>query len=325
MGDCNFIDSVFLSSEILTEIFSNFSVTSNTTESMLSENYLANASWPICLLLGIPVNAYCLYHLIKVTKLNSYIKAIMAIMVIHFMAGYIAIFCSLIPILFFDIQNYITCTILTTPLGYAGPSLQTMSGLTSVIRYYMAWMTSKNKIYQNNVIIIAVTVTVTFLYSVPIITDIFYDKYMVLTCMNRDLMNYHNPITVIVTFIMTLATLCGILADICMIKLLKKMKLAPQGDQLVPWVSWKDETQSFEQSVPRNSTLISTAILIIAGFWFAFCKTLAETLFLNTIVNIFMMPLIIKFTISSNLKTKIEIPKGLHFHENQMNGKTFVR
>ena len=325
MGDCNFIDSVFLSSEILTEIFSNFSVTSNTTESMLSENYLAHASWPICLLLGIPVNAYCLYHLIKVTKLNSYIKAIMAIMVIHFMGGYVAIFCSLIPILFFDIQNYVACTILTTPLGYSGTYLQTMSGLTSVIRYYMAWMTSKNKIYQNKVIIIAVTGTVTFLYSLPIVTDIFYDKYMVLTCMNRDLMNYHNPITVIVTFIMTLATLCGILADICMIKLLKKMKLAPQGDQLVPWVSWKDETQSFEQSVPRNSTLISTAILIIAGFWFAFCKTLAETLFLNTIVNIFMMPLIIKFTISSNLKTKIEIPKGLHFHENQMNGKTFVR
>jgi hypothetical protein len=186
----------------------------------------------------------------------------------------------------------------------------------------MAWMTSKNKIYQNKVIVIAVTVTITFLYSLPISTDIFYDKYMVLSCMNKDLMNYHNPITIIVTFIMTLATLCGIMADICMIKLLKKMKLAPQGDQLVPWVSWKDETQSFEQSVPRNSTLISTAILIIAGFWFAFCKTLAETLFLNTIVNIFMMPLIIKFTISSNLKTKIEIPKGLHFHENQMGGKT---
>ena len=303
-------------------MFSNFLVTSNSTESMLSENYLVHASWPICLVLGIPVNAYCLYHLIKVTKLNSYIKAIMAIMIIHFMAGYVAIFCSLIPILFFDIQNYVACTILTTPLGYSGTSFQTMSGLTSVIRYYMAWMTSKNKIYQSKVIIIAVTGTVTFLYSLPIVTDIFYDKYMVLTCMNINLMNYHNPITIIVTFILTLATLCGIIADICMIKLLKKMKLASQGCQLVPWVSWKDETQNFEQSVPRNSTLISTAILFIAGFWFAFCKTLAETLFLNTIVNIFMMPLIIKFTISSNLKTKIEIPKGLHFHENQMIGKT---
>ena len=72
----------------MTEIFSNFLVTSNSTESMLSESYLAYASWPICLVFGIPVNAYCLYHLIKVTKLNSYIKAIMAIMAIHFMAGY---------------------------------------------------------------------------------------------------------------------------------------------------------------------------------------------------------------------------------------------
>ena len=101
------------------------------------------------------------------------------------------------------------------------------------------------------------------------------------------------------------------------------MKLASQGSQLIPWISGKDETQNFEQSVPRNSTLISTAILFMVGFWFAFCKTLAETLFLNTIANIFLMPLIIKFTIISNLKTNIEIPKGLHFHENQMIGKKF--
>ena len=294
---------------------------------MLSESYLAYASWPISLALGIPVNAYCLYHLIKVTKLNSHIKAIMAIMVIHFIAGYVAIFFSLIPILFFEIQNFITCTILTTPLGYVGPFLQTMSALTSMIRFYMAWMTSKNKIYHNKVIIITVSLTVTFFYSLPIVNDIIYDKFMVLACMNRDLMNYHklrhNPITVIVTFIMALATLCGIMADICMIKLLKKIKLASQGCQLMPWIGVKDETQNFERSVPRNSTLISTAILFMVGFWFAFCETLAETLFLNSFANIFVMPLIIKFTISSNLKTKIEIPKGLHFHENQMIGKKF--
>ena len=302
-------------------------MTSNSTESMLSESYLAYASWPISLALGIPVNAYCLYHLIKVTKLNSHIKAIMAIMVIHFIAGYVAIFFSLIPILFFEIQNFITCTILTTPLGYVGPFLQTMSALTSMIRFYMAWMTSKNKIYHNKVIIITVSLTVTFFYSLPIVNDIIYDKFMVLACMNRDLMNYHklrhNPITVIVTFIMALATLCGIMADICMIKLLKKIKLASQGCQLMPWIGAKDETQNFERSVPRNSTLISTAILFMVGFWFAFCETLAETLFLNSFANIFVMPLIIKFTISSNLKTKIEIPKGLHFHENQMIGKKF--
>ena len=196
-----------------------------------------------------------------------------------------------------------------------------------MIRFYMAWMTSKNKVCQNKVIIITVSLTVTFFYSLPIINDIIYDKFMVLACMNRDLMNYHNlrhnPLTVIVTFIMALATLCGIMADICMIKLLKKMKLASQGCQLIPWISVKDETQNFERSVPRNSTLISTAILFLVGFWFVFCKTLAETLFLNTIANIFVMPLIIKFTISSNLKTKIEIPKGLNFHENQIIGKKF--
>ena len=59
---------------------------SNNTESKLSENYLVYASLPVSLTLGIPVNAYCLYHLIKVTKLNAYIKVIFAILVINCIA-----------------------------------------------------------------------------------------------------------------------------------------------------------------------------------------------------------------------------------------------
>ena len=80
-------------------------------------------------------------------------------MVIHFLAIYIAIFISLIPILFFNIQNHITCEILTIPLGFSGAFLQSMSALTSLTRYYMFWMTSKNKIYKDKIVIAATLFT----------------------------------------------------------------------------------------------------------------------------------------------------------------------
>ena len=291
---------------------------SNNTESMLSENHLVYASWAVSLILGIPVNAYCIYHLIKVTKLNVYIKAIFVILAINSLAGYMAIFCSLIPIIFFEIQNHLTCTILTTPLGYGGAFLQPMSALTSMTRFYMAWMTSTNKVYQNKVVIFTITATVLLFYSLPIITEIFYDKYMVLACMNRqDLINYQNPVTVIVASIMALSTFFGIAADIFMMKFLKKLKQASHGSHLMPWIIPNDKSKKLEEAVPRNSTLFSTTILCISGLWFAFCDTLAETLLLYTILNIFIMPFIIKFTVSSNLKTTIEVPNGLQFHDNQ--------
>ncbi len=240
---------------------------SNNTESMLSENYLVYASWAVSLIFGIPVNAYCLYHLIKVTKLNVYIKAIFIILVINYLAGYMAIFCSLIPIIFFQIQNHLTCTIITTPLGYGGPFLQPMSALTSMTRFYMAWTTSKNKVYQSKVIIFTIVSTVMVFYSLPIITEIFYDKYMVLACMNRqELINYQNPVTVIVTGIMALSTFFGIAADICMMKFLKKLKQASHGSQLVPWIVPNGNSKNLEEAVPWNSTMFSTAILCISGF-----------------------------------------------------------
>ena len=58
----------------------------------------------------------------------------------------------------------------------------------------------------------------------------------------------------------------------------------------------------------------------MAGFFFAFIETLAETLFLNIVTNLFVMPFIIKFTISSNLKTKVVVPQGLQFHGDQEKG-----
>ena len=266
---------------------------SNNTESMLSENYSLYAMMVVSLTLDIPVNVYCLYHLIKVTKLNAYIKVIFAILVTHSIVGYISIFCSLIPIMFFEIQNRITCTILTTPLAYGGAFLQLMSAMTSLTRFYMTWKTSNNEEFQDKVIKFSITSTLVLFYSLPIITEIFFEKYMVLACMNRqDVIDYYNPMTIIVATIMALSTFCGITADICMMN-----------------------NKDLELSVPRNSTLFSTATLCISGLWFAFCETLADTLFMGSIVNIFIIPLLIKFTISSNLKTQIEVPALLQFHD----------
>ena len=168
-----------------------------------------------------------------------------------------------------------------------------MLALTSLTRLYMTWATSNNEAYQDKIIIFSITFTMILFYSLPIITEIFYEKYMVLACMNReDVINYHNPITLIVITIMALATFCGIMADICMIN-----------------------NKDLEHSVPRNSTLFSSATLCISGLWFAFCETLADTLFMFSIVNIFIIPLMIKFTISSNLKTQIGVPAVLQFHD----------
>ena len=266
---------------------------SNNTESMLSENYSLYAMMVVSLTLDIPVNVYCLYHLIKVTKLNAYIKVIFAILVTHSIVGYISIFCSLIPIMFFEIQNRITCTILTTPLAYGGAFLQLMSAMTSLTRFYMTWKTSNNEEFQDKVIKFSITSTLVLFYSLPIITEMFFEKYMVLACMNRqDVIDYYNPMTIIVATIMALSTFCGITSDICMMN-----------------------NKDLELSVPRNSTLFSTATLCISGLWFAFCETLADTLFMGSIVNIFIIPLLIKFTISSNLKTQIEVPALLQFHD----------
>ena len=146
---------------------------------MLSENYSLYTLMVVILTLDIPVNVYCLYHLLKVTKLNAYIKVIFAILVIHSIATFIAIFCSLIPIMFFETQNRITCTILTTPVAYGGAFQQLMSAMTSLTRLYMTSAKSDNKEFQDNIIIFSITFTMMLFYSLPVITEIFYEKYIV--------------------------------------------------------------------------------------------------------------------------------------------------
>ena len=268
---------------------------SNNTESMLSENYSLYTLMVVILTLDIPVNVYCLYHLLKVTKLNAYIKVIFAILVIHSIATFIAIFCSLIPIMFFETQNRITCTILTTPVAYGGAFQQLMSAMTSLTRLYMTSAKSDNKEFQDNIIIFSITFTMMLFYSLPVITEIFYEKYIVYDawCMNQqDVIDYHNPMTVIVATVMALTTFCGITADICMMN-----------------------NNDLEQSVPRNSTLFSTATLCLSGLCFAFCETLVDTLLLGSIAYTFIIPFMIKFTISSNLNTQIGVPAVLQFYE----------
>ena len=112
-----------------------------------------------------------------------------------------------------------------------------------------------------------------------------------------------------------ISTLLGILADILMIFLLKRMKKAQhQGAKLVPFSS--GHGNNYKGIVPRNSTLKSTGILILAGFVFTFSKTMEDNLLFFVVISYFILPLTIKFTISSKNKTApVMVPPNLQFHE----------
>ena len=108
-----------------------------------------------------------------------------------------------------------------------------------------------------------------------------------------------------------------------MMRLLKKMKRARIGDssaQMVPWVSPKN-SNDFDNAVPRNSTLISTGILCITAIWFSLSSTLAETLLMNTLINLVLGPILVKWTVSSNMKSNVVVPSELQFHEDTEQGK----
>ena len=117
-------------------------------------------------------------------------------------------------------------------------------------------------------------------------------------------------LTCILTF-----TILGVTSDVLMIKLMKQMKNKNGSEaQLVPWVS-NGQNNNYNNMVPRNSSLISTLILFSAGLWFAFVDTLAGTLFVNVCINLFLIPILIRFTVSSSMKKNIVVPSGLQFHE----------
>ena len=92
----------------------------NETETMLSELPSAYISLSVSIGLGVPVHVYCIYFIIMVMKLNSYIKIIFVVLTTQFLMCYLSIIGSLIPILFFNESNSWTCIFLIMPMGVSG-------------------------------------------------------------------------------------------------------------------------------------------------------------------------------------------------------------
>lgn len=279
----------------------------------LSSSPVAFASWSISIV-GVVIYIYCLYFVTAVMKLNPFIKSIFVVMTTLYLFGYLAIFTSLIPILFFDIQNRTTCTLLTMPLTNSASVLQAMSALTSTLRYYMGWKTAKNKVYSDWVVIGAIGITVTFLVILTVLLYVGYVPLMLSKCINVSVTKTSfAPIAVFIFILVT--TISGITADFGMMRLLDQLKKAQNETQLAPWKSTNADNENYDNAIPRNSTLISSMILVISAIWFYFCDQLDDTLLLNTLINLFLVPIVVKKTVSTNIKKNVIVPNSLQFHE----------
>ena len=120
------------------------------------------------------------------------------------------------------------------------------------------------------------------------------------------------------SLVLVMYTLGGISADVLMFRMLKKMKkFQGTGTQLVPWVS-TDQNKNYDRIIPRNSTIISTGIMVLAGFWFAFAETMSGTILKYITFSFVIIPAMLKFTISSKPSAQNSnevLPKDLQFHE----------
>ena len=185
---------------------------SNTTMENLPESKITYGSWLVSLF-GIPIYAYCLHFVLRIMKLNPYIKAIFTILILHYLLGYILIFVSLILILPFEIQNFSTCAMLTFPLTNSGCILQIISALISLLRFYMGTKTAKNRMYNTKVVITAIFVTVSVYLVFGILLYSFSTPLMLSKCMNQEIPKISFvPITMMVLILS--ATISGISADI---------------------------------------------------------------------------------------------------------------
>ena len=290
-------------------------------ESSLSATPTTYFSWA-CSLFGFFVHIFVQYWLITRIKLNAYIKAIFCQLSLYYLLGYLVVFACLIPILFYDYHNKIICMSLGYLMGSAGLILQSCSSLMSVLRYYIGWKTSNNKVYSPKVLVLSITLTM--LGSTALTISITVSRSRTKDFCEEEITNKASTESILALVYFLSCTCIGIIADILMMILLKKMKNIKGSEvQLVPWNSSTNQNKNYDGIIPRNSTLISTGILIMAGFWFAFANTLSETLVYNLVSNLFIVPLMVKFTVSSQQRKSIVVPAKLQFHEPASLSKKF--
>ena len=121
----------------------------NTTNSIkaLSGNTITHLSW-IGSILGFAFQIVILYIIFKKINLNAYVKTIYCILCCYYIVSHLLTFVSFIPILYLNSENWIWCAILRYFATTNGHWIQSLSALLSVLRFYMGWCTSQNRIYR---------------------------------------------------------------------------------------------------------------------------------------------------------------------------------
>ena len=103
-------------------------------EQRFLESTFVPLSWSVSVFIGIPVYFYCLYFVLARLRINSYQKSLLIVIACHTLFGYIATFVSLLPIFFENVQNSVTCTLLTIATAPSGSFLVIVSGKRSFFK-----------------------------------------------------------------------------------------------------------------------------------------------------------------------------------------------
>ena len=104
-------------------------------EERLLESTFVPLSWSVSTFIGIPVYLYCLYFILMRMRLNSYQKSLLVVITCHNLIGYMTVSVSLVPIFFENVQNSVTCTILTVATSPSGPFLLIISGKKNISNF----------------------------------------------------------------------------------------------------------------------------------------------------------------------------------------------
>ena len=145
-------------------------------ENNLSDSTTTYFSWAGSII-GMLIHIFCLYCILKKIKLNFFIKVIFSILAIFYLLSYLAIFITLIPILLYQYHDWKICTLLGYCVGSPGQWVQGISALVSILRFYMAYSTSKNRKYKQWILVASITFTTLFILFCTISTTLSQARY----------------------------------------------------------------------------------------------------------------------------------------------------
>ena len=270
---------------------------------------------------GILISTICLIYILKKLILNWIIQAILIAMSIHEILGFSLFFIGIV-MSSYD-QDYFSCTIIFTPFVTIHGTTIFLASLMSIIRYYMAWKTSRQRFPIEKDI--AKTAILALLGHYLIVGTGMYCALTTQGVVNQiticdgtaDFDRGYSRGGLILSLYYVLIITCGAITNMAIIALLRKKSAGPipSPTQLVPWKSGGSE---FSIKVPTYATLISlvllavTIVLSLIFMSFVQAERLLWNLYLTVhFVNMCFLPLILHFTVKNGLKTHPAPPQDL--------------